>query len=130
MDAGAEIRQFREAGNYSQEDVALALNVTFGAVSQWETGRTHPRRGTAARLDKFLGAEGVILTALGYAMPTGSQPFTQAGVAEARNMAAELRHEIDVASGLLRELRELHPPDVARAPVKPPVRRKARPRLT
>jgi hypothetical protein len=56
--------------------------------------------------------------------------FIPNGVAEARNMAAELRQQIDVASELLRELRELHLPDVARAPVKPPVRRKARPRLT
>lgn len=64
------IKRYREAGGHTLEDVALAVHLTFGAVSQWENGRTHPRRATAFKLDEFLQADGAIVAALGYARPT------------------------------------------------------------
>jgi transcriptional regulator with XRE-family HTH domain len=51
----------------SQWDLAVALGVTNGAISQWETGRTAPRRTTARRMDDILAADGEILNAYGYA---------------------------------------------------------------
>lgn len=36
------IRRLREANGYSQLEFAMALGVTQGAVSHWETGRRKP----------------------------------------------------------------------------------------
>lgn len=54
----------------SLADVAGLVGVTEGAASQWETGRTHPRRATAIKLDGVLNAGGKVLEALGYVTPT------------------------------------------------------------
>lgn len=68
MDAGpAAIKRYRLQQSMSQWDLAVALGVTNGAISQWETGRTKPRRSSAQRLDETLQAEGEILNAYGYA---------------------------------------------------------------
>jgi transcriptional regulator with XRE-family HTH domain len=88
--AGDVIRAFRELAKLSQEDVALGVGVSFGAVSQWETGRVHPRRAVSARLDKFLGADGAIMGALGYAMPTD----VAGDVASLRDEVRALREEV------------------------------------
>lgn len=72
--AGAVILEHRERSKLSQDEVALALGVTEGAVSQWETGRAHPRRANALRLDALLKADGAITEALGYAAPSSSAP--------------------------------------------------------
>lgn len=70
--AGEVVRQYRETKKLSQDDVAAELGLTEGAVSQWETGRTAPRRKTAIRLDALLEAGGSIVRAFGYAMPSTS----------------------------------------------------------
>lgn len=64
------IKRYREERGRTLEDVALAVGLTFGAVSQWENGRTHPRRAVAFKLDDFLEAGGELVAALGYARPT------------------------------------------------------------
>lgn len=70
VESSAEkITHYRELRGVTQEEVALALHVTQGSVSQWELGRTSPSRGNAAKLDKFLGAGGEIVAAYGYKMP-------------------------------------------------------------
>lgn len=63
------IRRYRELSELKQDELAAAVGVSFGAVSQWETGRTHPRRAIAMKLDQLLGAGGEIMGALGYAHP-------------------------------------------------------------
>jgi len=67
--AAETIRQHRTNAGMSLADVAAILGVTEGAVSQWETGRTSPRRATAIKLDGALSAGGKILEALGYVTP-------------------------------------------------------------
>ena len=37
------IREWRENAKLKQEDIGKALGVTQSAVSQWESGETHPR---------------------------------------------------------------------------------------
>lgn len=66
MDAGRLIRERRDAAKLTQDDVAAQVGVSPGAVSQWETGRAHPRRATAIRLEQLFKANGSILDALGY----------------------------------------------------------------
>ena len=36
------LRAYRKASGISQEQLAAMLGVTQGAITQWETGKTHP----------------------------------------------------------------------------------------
>ena len=65
--AGDVIRRHREAARMAQDELALAVRVSAGAISQYETGRSHPRRAVAVQLDRVLKASNAILLALGYA---------------------------------------------------------------
>lgn len=50
---GEKIRYFRLMKRYSQEQIARKMNITQGAVSQWEKGRTVPDAGTLIQLAKL-----------------------------------------------------------------------------
>lgn len=50
---GEKIRYFRLLKRYSQEQIARKMNITQGAVSQWEKGRTVPDAGTLIQLAKL-----------------------------------------------------------------------------
>ena len=50
---GENIRKYREQKKVSQEDMALALNVTRQAISSWETGRTEPDLDTLHRIAQY-----------------------------------------------------------------------------
>ena len=50
---GEKIRYFRLLKRYSQEQIARKMNITQGAVSQWEKGRTVPDAGTLIQLSKL-----------------------------------------------------------------------------
>ena len=45
-----EIRRIREAAGLSQRTLAKKLGVSVNSVSNWETGRTEPRRGSIKQL--------------------------------------------------------------------------------
>lgn len=49
------IKNVREAAGMSQNDLATALNITQGAVSQWENGDSVPRADKLPALAKILG---------------------------------------------------------------------------
>ena len=51
---GEHIRTRRLALGMSQGDLAQAVNVTQGAVSQWESGLTKPTLDTLVRIAKVL----------------------------------------------------------------------------
>jgi transcriptional regulator with XRE-family HTH domain len=70
VSVGDLIREHRERAGLSQAELALKVGKTDGAVSQWETGRTIPRRDVAFRIDQVLGAAGQIAAAMGYQLPT------------------------------------------------------------
>lgn len=50
---GKKIREFRESKSMTQSQVATAVGVTVGAVSQWENGRCRPNAVVLLRLAKF-----------------------------------------------------------------------------
>lgn len=99
------IRACREALDLTQEDVALALGVSFGAVSQWETGRTHPRRAVAYKLDGLLQGAGRIFGALGYAVPK-AEP-TEVSVSPLDALAARMEGQALALRAVLRVVRQL-----------------------
>lgn len=104
-DSAALIRRFRERAKLSQEDLALAVGVSFGAVSQWETGRTHPRRATAVRLDQSLGANGEIIQSLGYALPDEA-PAVLDELATLRALVVKQGDELRQLAGVVAQLQQ------------------------
>ncbi len=48
--SGDEIRQMREQAGLSQRELAENLGVSANTISNWETGRTIPRRGSMEKL--------------------------------------------------------------------------------
>ena len=48
------LRQFRQAADLRQSEVAAKMNVTQNAISSWETGRTEPNLGQVAQLCRIL----------------------------------------------------------------------------
>ena len=49
------IIKLREKNKMTQIELAQKLNITQGAVSQWETGETKPKAEILPRLAKALG---------------------------------------------------------------------------
>jgi len=68
LTGGERLHQLRAQRGLSQEDVAVEVGVSPGAVSQWETGRVSPRRATAILVDRLLAADGDLLRSFGYAV--------------------------------------------------------------
>lgn len=108
--AGDVIREHRERARLTQDDVAVALGKTEGAVSQWETGRTHPRRATALRLDDLLNAGGAIAGVLGYVKPAATRggpslASVDRRVTELGQLVQELTARVDAQDAEIRKLR-------------------------
>ncbi len=51
---GTRIKEARKYRNLSHAELAVAVGVSPGAVSQWETGRTAPRQHHQAAIAKAL----------------------------------------------------------------------------
>lgn len=104
-EAGALIRARREAAHLDQAQVAERLALTAGAVSQWETGRTLPRRRMAVKLDAILGADGDILRALGYLPPE----VNSQGLGDLRQRVEVLERQMIELTGLVASVVRLAP---------------------
>ena len=52
-----QFRQARQGKQLTQAAVAEALDVSQSAVAQWESGRSFPSAGLAARIEKLLGID-------------------------------------------------------------------------
>lgn len=85
----------------SQEELAIAVNVSPGMVSQWETGKAAPRRPRAMRIDQVLGAAGAVLDAFGYGTPVGVEDQLVA-LAEQVKRQAEMLEALTEQVALLR----------------------------
>ena len=49
------IRELRKTHGYSQQQIALKMHITQGAVSQWETGNTEPAADQLIALADIFG---------------------------------------------------------------------------
>lgn len=52
---GKRIKHFRELKSMTQEDLAIALNVSRQTISSWEIDRTEPNMGTVEKLCNLFG---------------------------------------------------------------------------
>lgn len=50
-----KIRKLRQNAQLSQNELAIRMGVTQGAVSQWETGESNPQVGALPELARALG---------------------------------------------------------------------------
>lgn len=51
----SNLKAYRKAAGISQEELAARLGVSQVAISQWESGRTHPAFEKIIRLADILG---------------------------------------------------------------------------
>jgi transcriptional regulator with XRE-family HTH domain len=72
-DMGIRIRQAREEARLSQDDVAEALRITVGAVSQWENRRTLPSRNSLLAFAQLTGADPAWLESGVKVIPSGGK---------------------------------------------------------
>lgn len=95
---GQLLRRYRLARTptTSQQDVADAIGVSQGAVSQWETGDSKPEPDKVRALDDFYGTRGVIAEAYGVSLPREGTAVT-----ELTRQVAALRAELDARGRLL-----------------------------
>lgn len=60
------MKRYRTLRGISQHDLAVAVGVTTGAISQYERAINTPRRKVAEAIDAQLTASGKVLEAFGY----------------------------------------------------------------
>lgn len=86
------LQQARADAGLSQRDLARLVEVSSGAVSQWEMGETAPRESTAAALERVLNLEpGDLGGLLGYEPGPPAGDGAVASVAEAAEADERLR---------------------------------------
>lgn len=67
--AGQLLKELRSTLDVSQLQLAVAIGVTPGAISQIETGKTSPKRETAQKIDDALKAGGQVMRIFGFSEP-------------------------------------------------------------
>ena len=55
MSIGENIKRLRESASMSQEDLAIIIGVTDGAISNWEQGINTPRMGSIQKIADYFG---------------------------------------------------------------------------
>jgi len=63
------LKRWRRERGASQHDLAVAVGLTAGAISQFERGIHTPRRRVVEAMDSHLHAGGELLVAFGYVTP-------------------------------------------------------------
>lgn len=96
LSAGEILRSLRNAGRHSQAQVAMAAGITEGAVSQFETGRTSPSLNTAVKIDAYLDADGRVLKAFGYVLPTSPEIAEQLNALQQRVDVIEVTRRVEL----------------------------------
>lgn len=96
------MRRLRAQLDISQQDLAVRIGKTVGAVSQYERGVNTPRRSTAELIDDALDANGEILDGFGYASvsPPGGGQWVS------REQFRDLAEKVDRLAEQLQENRD------------------------
>ena|SRR5829696_80223 len=78
------LQRARSDAGFSQRELARLVDVSSGAVSQWEMGETAPREHTTETLERVLHLDaGALGGLLGYAPPSAAMNRAATTVAEA-----------------------------------------------
>lgn len=54
MEVIAVLKNLREEKNWSQEDLAHELGVSFSTINRWENGKTKPSKMAQAHINRLL----------------------------------------------------------------------------
>ena len=95
MNIGEKITVSRKRLGWSQEDLAVKLDVSRQAVSRWETGAASPDVTTVAKLARILG-----VTADYLVLDEITEPVSPAAGAQLPDPVAERRRRFRIAFGL------------------------------
>lgn len=57
MEVIAVLKNLREEKNWSQEDLAHELGVSFSTINRWENGKTKPSKMAQAHINRLLSQD-------------------------------------------------------------------------
>ncbi len=95
------MKRLRALRGVSQHDLAVAVGVTDGAVSNYERGINTPRRRVAAQMDDHLRGDGAILEGFGYLV---SPPDESGGGWATLEQHVRLQDQVDSLIARVQEL--------------------------
>ncbi|HFI0019309.1 TPA: helix-turn-helix domain-containing protein [Streptococcus suis] len=96
------LRQLRKENNYSQEDIAKAVNISVKTVSRWENGETTIKQDKAEELADYFGVSVGYL--LGYEDKVKKEFYKQLdlyNLDEFRKFRIKLNIELSLLNGIL-----------------------------
>ncbi|HFI0762169.1 TPA: helix-turn-helix domain-containing protein [Streptococcus suis] len=96
------LRQLRKENNYSQEDIAKAVNISVKTVSRWENGETTIKQDKAKELADYFGVSVGYL--LGYEDKVKKEFYKQLdlyNLDEFRKFRIKLNIELSLLNGIL-----------------------------
>ncbi|NQJ70527.1 helix-turn-helix transcriptional regulator [Streptococcus suis] len=97
-----KLRQLRKENNYSQEDIAKAVNISVKTVSRWENGETTIKKDKAQALADHFGVSVGYL--LGYEDKVKKEFYKQLdlyNLDEFRKFRIKLNIELSLLNGIL-----------------------------
>lgn len=99
------MKKRREDLGLSQLQLANAVGVTPGAISQIETGKITPKRETAQRIDDELRASGAVLEAFGFVTPAAAPEWVP--LEQHKDLAAKVEDLIQQVQDLTAQVDRL-----------------------
>lgn len=72
MEFSEKVKTVRKLVNFSQEDMAHQLGVSFATVNRWETGKSKPSKLAIRAFEEFCKTKAIILDPDGSAADSGS----------------------------------------------------------
>ena len=60
MEFSEKVKEARKRGNFSQEDMAHQLGVSFATVNRWESGKTKPSKLALKAFEDFCKEKSIV----------------------------------------------------------------------
>ena len=60
MEFSEKVKEARKRGNFSQEDMAHQLGVSFATVNRWESGKTKPSKLDLKAFEDFCKEKSIV----------------------------------------------------------------------